>query len=288
MITDYHRGGAGQGNDSGLADSLKSLSASYANMKAGFASASSAGLGGSAMLNLKDFALGAESADYSGGIDLGDMGNFSAGSFGGMSRPGDTEGEDESIFTTLINLIVGVIKLPNRFRHMMQASMSSVEMLAKGLGGIIQSSVLGVKDIIILLFAILKLVAKYGKCILSFIITLPPCAVIHVITFLCYVIYYWLIQMPISLIETLSGISIMPMIDAALSAALSWPDIIEQLCYTCFGDPVKLTDVLEDVSVIQDVGDMIQSDFTHKIPRYLRPATPSARTAKAELDAAFA
>ena len=290
MITDYNRGNGSGGGDSdgGDGSSIGGLKALGGNMKKWSSSYASA----KSMLDLsslQDFAKGAidlTNQSYTGGIDIGEVGKFMAGSLGGISAGKKANEKSSNFFKDLIDLIVGIITIPKRFPDMLQASLRSVEMLALGITGFAQSTALGISDIALLFYSILQLIVKYGLCILSFIITLAPCFIIHIITALFYVVYYWLIYTPISGIDRALGTSSLKMVDNALSY-FSWPKPISMLCYSCFGKQVKLVDVMDDVSVITDIGDKMSFDFNKKIPRYLRPATPAAKAVKKHLEAAF-
>ncbi len=291
MITDYNRGNGsgGSGGDSGddgdgsgvlkaLGGNMKKWSSSYASSKSMID-----------LSSLQDFskdAIDLTNQSYTGGIDIGEVGKFMAGSLGGISAGKKSKEKSSNFFKDLIDLIIGIITIPKRFPDMLQASLRSVEMLALGITGLTQSAALGISDIALLFYSILQLIVKYGLCILSFIITLAPCFIIHIITALCYVVYYWLVYTPVSGIDRVLGTNSIKMVDKSLSY-ISWPKTINMLCYTCFGKQVKLADIMDDVSVVTEIGDKMSFDFNKRIPRYLRPATPAAKAVKRHLEAAF-
>jgi hypothetical protein len=163
--------------------------------------------------------------------------------------------------------------------------------------------VLGIKDIFLLIVAILKVVIKYFKCIVSFTFTtiFGGCFIPHVITFLFYILY---LIFPITsfLIYSATTFDLDPYIDSFFEMlheqdhefskttgfyVMQWPQWINMWCYMCFFQEVKLKDVLDDVMVIKQVGDLVTHDFNVTMPRYLRPAKKPAVSAKQHLDAAF-
>lgn len=219
--------------------------------------------------------------------DLGALGNINAGSFGGMRPPGNTDEDEDDIFTQLFKLIIGIITIPKRFPHLMAASMYTAASLAVGIGGITQSTVLGIKDIAIFIFAIIKVLFKYGKCLFSFGLTFFPCFVVHCITFTLGILYFWLVYLPIKTFDAAIGSAFLPMVDAML-AKIWWPDAIDKVCYSCFGEKVHLSDFLNDLDSVKEVGRMIQYDFDYKIPQYMAPSRPPGRAAYRALDKAFA
>jgi hypothetical protein len=175
--------------------------------------------------------------------------------------------------------------------------------LVNSVEGLGKSTVLGIKDIVLLIVAILKVIIKYAKCIISFALTtvLGGCAFMHLITLLFYILY---LIFPITafLVYLASGLDIMPLIDAFFDMIsegddklaetigfnlTKWPKPIHMWCYTCFFEEVKLKDVLKDIMVVKDVGDMIQYDFNKTMPKYFRPAKIPAISAKKNLDAVF-
>ena len=226
---------------------------------------------------------------------------FKMPNFGGSKVK--EEEDDDSIIKQLIKLIMGIIRLPLRFMSMSQALINGTVALATGIDGLAKSAILGTKDIITLVIAIIKIVAKYFTCILSFIITtLAGCFLIHGITFI-FCVLYLIFPVTAYFLEMVSGYDMMPDVDAMFEIlgeaddqlgqytggiyALKWPDAIRNICYTCFGQKVKLRDVLIDVEIIKDIGDMIMRDFTQVMPSYLKTSIPFGRAAMQHLDKTF-
>lgn len=288
MITDYNRGnsGGGSGDDNDFAaGGLKALGGNMKKWSSSYASAKSM-LDTSSLQDFANDGIDLTNQSYTGGIDIGNAAKFMGESLGGMSAGQKPNTDSSNFFKDLIDLIKGIITIPTRFGNLMISALKSTEMLALGISGIIQSVALGITDVALMFYAILQLIVKYGLCILSFIVTLPPCFVIHIITALCYVIYFWLIYIPVSSIDRALGTSFIREVDNALSY-ISWPKPINTLCYCCFGKPVKLIDIIDDVNMLSEIGDKMTSDFNQKIPRYMRPATPAAKSARKHLDAAL-
>jgi hypothetical protein len=191
-----------------------------------------------------------------------------------------------SILSQLIALIMGIIQLPKRFSYLFKSLTTGSLALVKGLGGITKSAKLGGKDIWHLIIAIIKIIYKYYLCILSFTITtMAGCILIHFITFY-FVVLHLGIMLVIDTMNEYTGIDLSPAMDTIVEY-VRWPSAIQNVCYTCFGKHVKLRDVIRDVSVIEDIGNKISYDFSHKIPIYMRPSAPLAKSAMKDLDKAI-
>jgi hypothetical protein len=197
-------------------------------------------------------------------------------------------GDDGSgdIITDLINLILGIIELPVRFAYLFKSGLEASGALALGIGGLTQSVALGTKDLYILIVAIIKIILKYFSCILSFTITtLGGCALIHPVT-LFFVMIYLFIMFILDIIKDKTGIDLTPSFDA-MAEYVQWPSFIQMFCYSCFGKRVKLRDILADVGVIQDIGNMISNDFNNVMPRYMKPSVPLGKSSLNSLDKAM-
>jgi hypothetical protein len=237
--------------------------------------------------DLKNLALSSSDADFlsRGFGGLKGMGNLSFGPIDGMKRPKKKKSEGGGILA-LIKMIIGVIELPVRFSHLMAATLHTSLMLVKSVEGIGKSTVLGIKDISLFLYAILRVFVKYGKCIPWPFIVLTMCGFTYFITFICYMMYFWLIYMPINTFDKAIGSNFLAVVDDAL-AIIWWPEAIDKLCYTCFGEKIYLKDFLDDLESVKEVGRMVKTDFEYRIPKYMEPGKPSAKLAKKELDKAF-
>jgi hypothetical protein len=66
-----------------------------------------------------------------------------------------------------------------------------------------------------------------------------------------------------------------------------WPKAVHKWCYTCFFQEVKMKDVLKDVMIVKDIGDLITYDFNMRMPTYFRPANRHGAIAKRNFDALF-
>lgn len=250
------------------------------------------------LLSEKDKLL---NAALNGLAGLSDNLVFKMPEFGGEKVEEDDD--DDSIIKQLIKLIMGIIHLPLRFMSMSQSLMEGTVALATGIDGLAKSAILGTKDIITLIVAIIQIVAKYFTCILSFTIsTIAGCFLIHGITFM-FCVLYLIFPATAYFVELVSGYDMMPDVDAMFVLleeadnqlgqytggiyALKWPDAISSICYTCFGKKVKLRDVLVDVEVIKDIGDTIMHDFTQVMPSYLKTSIPHGHAAMQHLDKTF-
>jgi|LauGreDrversion4_2_1035121.scaffolds.fasta_scaffold21852_3 hypothetical protein len=199
------------------------------------------------------------------------------------------KGDDRKggILKQLIDLILGVVKLPVRFLNLFKSITYAGAALGMGIGGISKSFALGTKDLYILIVAILKIIFKYALCIASFWITTTfgGCIFVHIIS-LMFVILHLCIAHLVDKIHEYIGLDFTFVIDDIFEY-IKWPTTIQSLCYTCFGKPVKLRDVLVDVKVIEDIGNKISYDFTYHMPRYMKPAIPFGKKSLKNLDKAM-
>lgn len=198
----------------------------------------------------------------------------------------DGDGGSGDIITDLINLILGIIELPVRFAYLFESGLEASGALALGIGGLTQSIALGTKDLYILIIAIIKIILKYFSCILSFTITtLGGCALIHPVT-LFFVMIYLFIMFILDIVKDKTGIDLSPSFDA-MAENVKWPSFIQMFCYSCFGKRVKLRDIIADVGIIQDIGNMISNDFNNVMPRYMKPGIPLGKASLNSLDKAM-
>lgn len=194
------------------------------------------------------------------------------------------------LIPTIINIVKMTLKLPTRFGNIFQAFQNSFMGLVLGIEGISKSLALGIYDIMMVIYNIFRTILKYFNCIISFIVTLPFCAMIHLITLFFYLIY---LPFPIMalLIRLATGMNFMPYIDYAFELIdyaddvfadwnglgihfAKYPPLINRICYTCFGKKVKAKDIFGDISVIGRWGKKTGRDFTVVMPRYMRRSTP--------------
>ena len=193
---------------------------------------------------------------------------------------------DGGIIAKLIALIMNLIKLPLRFGHLFASLTTGTASLALGIGGITQSVALGTKDIYLLIVAILNIVFKYTLCIISFVLTtISGCLFVHVLTLFFVMVYLFIIYLA-DLFNDHTGIDFTSTIDQVVEN-IRYPDFINNTCYSCFGKPVKLREILVDVGVLTDIGNMISYDFNNTMPQYMKPATPLGNLALDSLDKAI-
>jgi len=261
--------------------------------------------------------VGGAMTDFANSLESVSAGLNAGGVFGSMSssisegtssskRKGAKEGSSKGgLITQLLGIIKGVLTLPMRFSNMFQALTKSGLALGLGAKGLGESTVLGIKDIFLLIVAIIKVFIKYFKCMVSFTLTtiFGGCFIPHIITFLFYILY---LIFPVTsfLLYSATGFDLDPYIDAFFEMihkqddawveagtmpfnVTKWPEWINMWCYMCFFEEVHLKDVLSDVMVIKQIGDLITHDFNVTMPRYLRPAKGPATSAKQHLDAAM-
>lgn len=196
---------------------------------------------------------------------------------------GDCDSGD--IICKIIQLIRGIFEIPKRFSYMSLALMEGTGSIIMGIEGISKSIALGTKDIYLLIIAILNIVFKYSLCILSFIITtIAGCLLIHPISLIVLIIYLG-IMFIVDKIHSNFGVDFSSNVDQVFDH-IKWPEAIQMYCYSCFGKRVKLRDILVDVGVISDIGDMINYDFNNRMPEYLKPAKPLGKLAQKHLDIA--
>ena len=73
----------------------------------------------------------------------------------------DKDDDEEGIIPELIKLIKAIVHLPMRFMNMSKSLAFGTVALATGIEGLAKSAILGTKDIITLIIAIIRIVAKY-------------------------------------------------------------------------------------------------------------------------------
>lgn len=207
------------------------------------------------------------------------------------------------LIPTIIQIVKMTLKLPTRFDKIFQAFQNSTMGLLFGIEGISKSLALGVYDIMMVLYNIFRAILKYINCIISFIITLPFCAFIHVITLIFYLIY-----LPFPLMATLiylaTGMNFMPYIDYVFEMIdyaddifaewnglgihfAKWPPLVNTLCYTCFGKRVRMKDVFGDISIIGNSGKKLGRDFSVVMPRYMKRSTPYLKRGMRNIELVF-
>ena len=194
--------------------------------------------------------------------------------------------KNKGLIPDLIGLIMGVVELPMRFSYLFKSLMEGTGALGLGIGGLTRSVALATKDIYILIVALLNIIFKYFLCILSFTITtFGGCFFIHIIS-LFFVMLHLFIIFILDTINEYTGIDVTPAVDDAFEY-IRWPTNIHFVCYTCFGKSVKLRDILVDVGVIEDIGNMISYDFNNSMPRYMKPGIPLGTAALKSLSKAM-
>lgn len=192
----------------------------------------------------------------------------------------------KGLIPDLIGLVKGIIQLPMRFGNLFKALTFGSGALGLGIGGLAQSIALGTKDIYLLFVAIMTIVFKYSLCVVSFTITtIGGCLFIHVFTLFFMMVYIGIMNIVDKIHENF-GIDFSSMVDEAVKH-VQWPSVIQLVCYSCFGVPVKLRDVLADVSAVEDAGNMISYDFNNKMPRYMKPGVPLGKIALKSLNKAI-
>jgi hypothetical protein len=196
------------------------------------------------------------------------------------------KGGSGNLIKDLIGLIMGIIELPVRFGYLFASGMQASGALALGIGGLTQSIALGTKDLYILIIAIVKIIIKYFLCIVSFTVTtLGGCALIHPVT-LFFVMIYLFVMFILDTLKDKTGIDLTSGFDS-IAEYVQWPSFIQMFCYSCFGKKVKLRDILADVGIIQDIGNMISNDFNNVMPRYMKPSVPLGKASLKSLDKAM-
>jgi hypothetical protein len=226
------------------------------------------------------------------------LGSF-ASSFSGIGKSGGIKidnsnvkgkGGTGNIITDLINLIISIVQIPVRFAFMSKSLIEATGALVLGIGGLTKSVALGTKDLYMLVIAVLKIFFKYLSCIISFVVTttIGGCFLIHPFTLFFTMIYLFIMFIVDKIHETF-GINLASNVDESLDMILSFEFIkfIHTKCYTCFGKRVRLNEILADVSVIQDIGNMISFDFNVTMPRYMKPSEPLGKASMKSLDRAL-
>lgn len=194
-------------------------------------------------------------------------------------------GPKGSKISKLIQLILSIVKLPKRFAYLFKSLGEATAAFTLGIGGIVQSTALGIKDIYMLIIAILNIIFKYFLCIVSFVVTtMAGCSLLHVITFTFIMVKIAIMYM-VDFINDTFKYDFTETVEEVFNY-IRWPEPINTICYSCFGKKVKLRDILVDVNVIQDIGNTISYDFNNRMPRYMKPSIPLGKAAMKSLNKA--
>jgi hypothetical protein len=199
------------------------------------------------------------------------------------------KGDDkkEGILQQLIGLVLGIVTLPVRFFNLFKSVGYAGAALGVGIAGIAKSIKLGTTDIYLLIVVILKMVIKYISCIISFWITTTfgGCLFVHIIS-LFFIILRLCIMVAVDFFIENLGMDFTFIVDDIFEY-IKWPKPIQTLCYTCFGKPVKLSDVFNDVDEIEKAGQTIAFDFNNTMPKYMLPSVPYGTKSLKSLDKAM-
>jgi hypothetical protein len=196
-------------------------------------------------------------------------------------------GPKGGILKQLISLIIGILEIPMRFGYLFKSLTYSAGAFGLGIGGLTKSFALGTKDLYLLCITIFKLILKYFLCIFSFTITTMygGCFLIHIISFFFAMLHLFVVFI-VDKLHDYIGVDLSEIVERAESY-IKWPSPIRLLCYTCFGKPVKIRNVLTDVGVFEDIGSKISHDFNNVMPRYMKPSIPLGRVALKNLEKAI-
>lgn len=202
------------------------------------------------------------------------------------SNSGDSS--DEGLLAGLFKIFLAVLKIPTQFDTIFKGVTNAGLSLATGIGGITQTTFLGLKDLVILVIAVYTFVAKYIGCFINFLVNLPSCFISHVITCIFSVLYL-IFPLTAWIFWMLTDFDLMPYFETAFDHIadgddmlasyigfnfLKFPPAIIKKCYTCNGETLRLKTVLTDALKIKRVGDIISHDATKTVPQYMAPAMP--------------
>lgn len=238
------------------------------------------------------------------GIDsaTGSLASIQSVAIGATGGKVNGDGPTGGLIAKLISLIMGIIMIPIRFAFIGEGIAESVAALVLSIEGLGQSTALAAEDLWLLLVAVGTILLKYGLCIVSFVVTtIGGCFLVHIITFILSVMFL-IFPLTAYVIDMAIGFDLNPIFDTMFEKMhefddhqalysginlLRWPMPINMICYTCFGMPVALKEVLTDVWALKIVGDMIAYDFSVRMPGYMKTATPVAQAAGAAFDNAM-
>lgn len=224
-----------------------------------------------------------------------------------VSKPKKIKSAKGGPIATIIKIVKMAMKLPMRFDKVFLAFQNTLMGSLFSIEGLSKSFALGVYDILMIFYNISRAVLKYINCIISFIVTLPFCSVVHIITgvFYCiYMIIYAVIYPIDSIIDLAKGPKLMPYVDYAYEMIdyaddifaewnglgihfAKWPPLINRICYTCFGKKVKVRDVFGDISVVGKSGKKLGRDFSVVMPKYMKRSTPYLKKAMRNIEQVF-
>lgn len=249
--------------------------------------------------NMQDLQNNAQFIANANARALQSFGAFSLASMGSVKtltggKKINGNGPSGGIIKKLISMVIGITEIPMRFAYMGIGLAEGAVALALSMEGLGQSFALAGEDLWYLIVAIAIVIWKYTLCAISFIITtVAGCFLVHVFTFSISVLFL-IFPLTAYALELATGFDISPQIDDAFEKMhefdrnmstytgmylMQWPDSINLVCYSCFGMPVKLKDIITDVWSIKTAGDMISYDFSVRMPQYMKDAVPPATAA---------
>ena len=212
-----------------------------------------------------------------------------------------SDNSDEGLLAGLFKIFLEALKIPTQFDTILSGVTNAGLALATGIGGLTQTTFLGLQDVVVVVIAIYTFLAKYFDCFINFVVTLPQCFISHVLTCM-FSILYLIFPLTAWIIWMLTGFDLMPYFEDAFDHIadgddmfaeytgfnfLKLPPAIIKTCYTCHGETLRLKDIIKDALKIKDVGDLISHDATKTVPQYMAPAMPYLNNTAAAVSKLF-
>jgi hypothetical protein len=193
---------------------------------------------------------------------------------------------------------MGVIKQIIKFFKSVQKRFSNLGKGLTGMGGAMGAGVtalgdvfkIGGRSIVFNVGAMLEVLMQYTVCTGEFIIKLPQCFALHIITAIFTLAYFIFFKLPILIIELCLGISLKREVDLMWHIIRSGDDVIYgltglyltqlppslvKMCYTCKGGRKYSLDAIDrGQAKITRAGKNINRDFKVKVSKlFRRPKT---------------
>jgi hypothetical protein len=192
---------------------------------------------------------------------------------------------------------MGVIKSIIKFFKSIQKRFSNLGKGLTGMGGAMGAGVTAVGDvfkvggrsIVFNVGAMLEVLMQYAVCTGEFLVKLPQCFALHIITLIFTLAYFIFFKLPILIIELSLGISLKNEVDLMWHIIRTGDDVIYSLtglyltqlppslvkmCYTCSGTKYSLDAIDRSQEKITQSGKNINRDFKVKVSKlFRRPKT---------------
>jgi hypothetical protein len=205
-----------------------------------------------------------------------------------------TPKNEDGLLAALFKLFIAILKLPAKFGIAFSAIQNAAAGVAHGSKGIAQIAALSIVHLANIFKVSVEAVVNNIIKIVDFIFKLPKCFIIHCVKCI-FAVLYNIFPLFSFICWYFTGLSLMPYFESMfnyIDQADNWiadnifgptfgkvyltkfPPEITNYCYTCNGKPLRLNDIIVDVSKIGNAGGKFARDLDVKGTRAMKPAVP--------------